>query len=341
MADTDVNQHVENGQPDTAPPQPIENSDAAQPQQQTPELSQGLESAAAAETSNSSLEEAPAAPSNPQDSDGSHALEFGEPSQIPEQTEYEEPVAASGPEPERFRHWIAEWALTAIVLLFAITGIVQSYVIPTVSMEATLLQGDHLLVDKLAYAPAGPLSRFLLPYEQVKRGDILVFRWPIDIRQNYVKRCIGIPGDRIKVVNKQVYVNGKALNEPYAVHRTPYIDSYRDNFPSYPNAHLLEPALAMLENNVVNGEVVVPPGHYFAMGDNRDNSSDSRYWGFVPRENIVGKPLMIFWSYDAPTEDLADPNFMSKRHFMDLTRNFFRKTRWNRCFQFIHGYPLN
>ncbi len=255
--------------------------------------------------------------------------------------EVPEAAAVPGPAPEARRGAIAECAFTVIAVLFVITTLLQSFVIPTVSMEGTLLQGDHLLVDKLAYAPRGVLSNHVLPYQPIRRGDVIVFRWPIDIRQNYVKRCIGIPGDHIRIVNKQVILNGKKLDEPYAVHRTPYFDSYRDNFPAEPNVHLLEPALAMLEHNVVNGEVVVPPGHYFAMGDNRDNSLDSRYWGFVPRENIIGKPLMIFWSYDAPSEQLADPNLMSKAHLIDLSKNFFRKTRWSRSFRLIHGFPIN
>lgn len=243
-------------------------------------------------------------------------------------------------EGEPRRNSVAEWAATVILLLFAISLLVQSFVIPTVSMEDTLLRGDHLFVDKLAYAPAGALSKHLLPYSEVHRGDIIVFRWPIDIRQNYVKRVIGTPGDRIRIVNKQVYLNGKKLNEPYTFFKTTYFDSYRDNFPSDPNVRLFEPALRMLEQNVTNGEVTVPPDMYFAMGDNRDNSLDSRYWGFVPRANIIGKPLLIWWSYDAPTEQLANPNIIGFAHLADLATNFFSKTRWNRTGRLIRGYSL-
>jgi signal peptidase I len=153
-----------------------------------------------------------------------------------------------------------------------------------------------------------------------------------------VKRAIGLPGDRIKLVNKQLYRNGVKADEPYVYHKTDYIDSYRDNFPGEPNIHLPEPAQVMLEKNVVNGEVVVPPNHYFAMGDNRDSSSDSRYWGFVPRENIIGKPLIIYWSYEAPTDQLAGSP-LSWDHLTDLAANFFVKTRWRRTFRLIHGYP--
>jgi signal peptidase I len=207
-------------------------------------------------------------------------------------------------------------------------------------MEDTLLIGDHLLVDKLAYAPAGPISSHLLPYADPKRGDIIVFRYPVNIRETYVKRVMGVPGDHIKLENKVVILNGKRLDEkPYVYHKTDYIDSYRDNFPGEPNVHIMEPAQTMLEKNVVNGEVVVPPGNYFAMGDNRDSSWDSRYWGFVPRGNIVGKPLIIYWSYDAPTEQLASQN-IGLDHILDILQNFFVKTRWRRTFQLIHGYPI-
>jgi signal peptidase I len=234
---------------------------------------------------------------------------------------------------------IAEWTVTIILLLFGTTTLVQAFVIPTGSMEDTLLVGDHLLVDKLAYAPAGAATKHLLPYEDVHRGDIIVFRYPINIKDTFVKRVIGVGGDHLKLVNKKVYRNGKMLNEPYAVHKTEYIDSYRDNFPGDPNVPLYPPAQAMLQNNVVDGQVVVPNGFYFAMGDNRDSSLDSRYWGFVPRENIIGKPLIIYWSYDAPTEQLASPN-IGLDHILDVGLHFFTKTRWSRTFNLIHGYDV-
>jgi len=244
------------------------------------------------------------------------------------------------PQPERPRGAIAEWTVTILLLLFGTTTLVQAFVIPTGSMEDTLLIGDHLLVDKLAYAPPGPVSKHLLPYSDVKRGDIIVFRYPIDINQTFVKRVIGVPGDHIRLENKQVYLNGKKLAEPYKYHKTEYIDSYRDNFPGEPNVAVFPPAQVMLESNVKKGEVVVPPDNYFAMGDNRDSSLDSRYWGFVPRKNIIGKPLIIYWSYDAPTDRLASPT-IGFDHMLDLAQNFFVKTRWSRTFKLIHSYPVN
>jgi signal peptidase I len=234
---------------------------------------------------------------------------------------------------------IAEWTVTIILLLFGTTTLVQAFVIPTGSMEDTLLIGDHLLVDKMAYAPPGPVTKHLLPYEDIKRGDIIVFRYPIDIKQTFVKRVIGVPGDHIRLENKRVFLNGHVLTEPYKYNKTEYIDSYRDNFPNFPNVSLYKPAQDMLVNNVQHGEVVVPSEHYFAMGDNRDSSLDSRYWGFVPRENIIGKPLIIYWSYDASTEALSNPA-IGIDHLIDLVEHFFTKTRWRRTFNLVRGYPI-
>jgi len=253
----------------------------------------------------------------------------------------DEQAAASGVvKADPPRGFVAEWTVTIILLLFGTTTLVQAFVIPTGSMEDTLLIGDHLLVDKLAYAPPGPVSKHILPYEDVKRGDIIVFRYPVDIRQTFVKRCMGVPGDHIRLVNKEVYLNGKKLDEPYVYHKTTYINSYRDNFPSDPDVLINELGTDMLEHHVQKGEVVVPPDSYFAMGDNRDFSLDSRYWGFVPRENIIGKPLIIYWSYDAPTEALSNPT-IGIDHLVDLAEHFFTKTRWRRTLKLIHGYPVN
>src|SRR5580704_5081772 len=193
-----------------------------------------------------------------------------------------ESSGSQAPEPKP-RNSIAEWTITILVLLFGTSMIAQPFVIPTSSMHNTLLTGDHLIVDKLAYAPPGPVSKYFLPYEQLKRGDIIVFKHPTLITVDYVKRVIGLPGDRIKLMNKQVFVNGGLLNEPYVIHENNFY-SYRDNFPLGEPEYNPDPQMAaraneMLRNDVVNGELVVPAGEYFAMGDNRDNSLDSRYWG--------------------------------------------------------------
>jgi signal peptidase I len=238
------------------------------------------------------------------------------------------------------RGFIAEWTVTIILLLFATTSLVQAFVIPSASMESSLLIGDHVLVDKLTYAPSGPIAEHLLPYRDVRRGDIIVFRYPMDIKEDYVKRAIGIPGDHIRLVNKQLILNGHAVNEPYVQHIFPYIDPYRDNFPAAPpETGVMPPAIDMLSANVVNGELLVPPGCIFAMGDNRDDSLDSRYWGFVPRRNIEGTPVVIYWSFEAPTADLTNGN-IGIDHIMDIITHFFTKTRWSRTLKLVHGYPL-
>jgi len=235
------------------------------------------------------------------------------------------------------RDFLNEWSLNILILLFGTTTLVQAFIVPTPSMDTTVMVGDHLLVDKLSYSAAGSFSRHFLPYTDPKRGDIIVFRYPIDITQNYVKRVMGVPGDHIRIVDKVVYLNGAPLQEPYTQHVFPGLEPYRDNFPSAPAGPVYDRAKEMLEHNVANGEIVVPPDNYFAMGDNRDNSLDSRYWGFVPRENIIGKPLIIFWSYDAPTQDWLgyDPS-----HFLDVARNFFGKTRWDRELKLVRGRPV-
>jgi signal peptidase I len=251
-----------------------------------------------------------------------------------------EPDSSTSPQPsDPPRGFIAEWTVTIILLLFGTTTLVQAFVIPTGSMEDTLLVGDHLLVDKLAFAPAGSVTKNIMPYSDVHRGDIIVFRYPIDIKQTFVKRVMGVAGDRIRLENKSVWLNGHQLQEPYAVHKLDYIDSYRDNFPADPNTPLFPPAQVMLEKNVTKGEVVVPPGYFFAMGDNRDQSLDSRYWGFVPRENIIGKPLVIYWSYDASTEELSNPA-VTISHLFDIATHFVTKTRWSRSLELIHSYPV-
>ncbi len=168
------------------------------------------------------------------------------------------------------RNSIAEWAITILILLFGTSTIAQPFVIPTSSMHNTLYTGDHLIVDKLAYSPKGSISQYLLPYEDVKRGDIIVFRHPTLITVDYVKRVIGVPGDHIKLVNKVVFVNGKPLSEPYAIHMDNYLN-YRDNFPLGQPEYATDAAMAaraaeMLRDDVVNGELVVPAGQLFRHG---------------------------------------------------------------------------
>jgi signal peptidase I len=240
---------------------------------------------------------------------------------------------------EVHRGFIAEWTVTIILLLFATTTLVQAFVIPSASMENSLLIGDHVLVDKMVYAPGGAASSTILPYRNVRRGDVIVFRYPLDISQDYVKRAIGVPGDRIRFVDQQLILNGKPVKEPYVRHSSSYSDAYRDNFPVRSSLPLRPRAIEMLDRYVAAGELVVPPDFIFAMGDNRDDSDDSRYWGLVPRENIVGTPVIIYWSYEASTQDLTNGN-IGLDHILDVVFHFFTKTRWNRTFKLIRGYPL-
>jgi len=182
----------------------------------------------------------------------------------------------------RGRAW--PWALASVaagtvLLLFRL------YQMPTGSMEKTLLPGDCLAVWKTHG-------------REPVRGEVVVHIYPMNRKDTFVKRVVAIPGDRVRIHDKQLFINGSAVREPYAEHVTPYVDSYRDNFPSSPTMPLYPAATEMLAKNVVNGEVVVPPGRYFVLGDNRDSSLDSRYWGFIQASDIIGTPKMIYYSVD-------------------------------------------
>ncbi|MBI4464665.1 MAG: signal peptidase I [Acidobacteria bacterium] len=232
------------------------------------------------------------------------------------------------------REYLESLVVTVILALYGTTFLVQAFKIPSSSMEDTLLIGDHLMVDKVSYAPPSRWE-FLLPYTSVERDQIIVFRYPLDPGTYFVKRVVGVPGDRIHLRSKLVYRNGIVLQEPHAVHKSSRVEEFRDNFPS--------PALAgypewadRLEGHLEDGELVVPPGQYFVMGDNRDFSSDSRYWGFVPRENIVGNPLLIYWSYETSNEDYRNTSAVDYLvQLLDVAIHFPQKTRWRRMFQVV------
>ena len=195
-----------------------------------------------------------------------------------------------------------------VVALFIAGFIVQPFRIPSSSMQPTLLVGDFLLGDKQAFAPTGAVPGFgssfdkILPPTIVKRGDLVVFHFPVDPTIHLVKRVIGLPGDRLHLRDGLVILNGTPLSEPYAVYSPAPPDSFRDDFPSLRSADPnVDPRWwAQLRRSIVNGEIVVPPNRYFVMGDNRNNSEDSRYWGFVSRDAIVGRPLLVYFSI-APT----------------------------------------
>ncbi len=211
------------------------------------------------------------------------------------------------------REYIELLIETLIFVFFVMTFLVQSFVIPTGSMKDTILIGDHIFVDKVSYSLSlGPLESLILPRVEIKRGMIVTFKAPAEMTKEYVKRVIGLPGDRLKIVDKHVYINDIPLVEPYAVFKDPNIEgpySPRDNYP----------------------ETVIPADHYFCMGDNRDHSYDSRFWGMVPREYMIGRPWRIYWSYEASTAEYLTirPGNKIKNAFRTFT-HFFSKTRWDR-----------
>lgn len=227
---------------------------------------------------------------------------------------------------------------TVVIAVFVITYIVQAFQIPSESMENTLLIGDYLLVDKLCYGGGG-VGDYLIPYRQIHRGDIIVFHYPVNPAQHFVKRVVGIPGDRIHLVRKRVFVNGQPLKEPYARYFKPEPNPFRDDFP---RLDVLDPGInadwwVQMPKLVEDGQLIVPEGHYFAMGDNRDDSSDSRYWGFVPRANIIGRPLLIYWSISDPDDAMPPAPTLGDKlyHLAYAVTHFFQITRWGRTFRLV------
>ena len=226
---------------------------------------------------------------------------------------------------------------TIVIAIFVITFIVQAFQIPSESMENTLLVGDYLLVNKLCYGGPG-LGDHLMPYQKIARQDIIVFHYPVDPRQHFVKRVIGLPGDRIKMVNKKVFINGKPMEESYVRFLEPPNNLFRDDFPrvDIPAYGLDGKWWLQMRKLVEDGELIVPEGHYFVMGDNRDDSQDSRYWGFVPQENIIGRPLIIYWSVQDWDHE-AESTFSGRlQHLAYAFTHLFQITRWNRTLRLIH-----
>jgi len=246
------------------------------------------------------------------------------------------------------REYFESLVVTVVLALFGTTFIVQAFKIPTPSMEDNLLVGDHLLVNKFVFGRPDAWIARLLPFREVRRGDVIVFKYPDDLSKSYVKRTIGLPGDRIRIDNQRLYRNGQLLEEPYIFHK----DSGRTNLPIRDNFPLPKQLLNRFgdyqqnrdifdsyfyyKDYTAGEEVVVPPGYYFAMGDNRDNSADSRYWGFVPRKNIMGRAVVIYWSFETdPTEHLRTSLADRVMQYGDVVINFLRKTRWSRTFQLV------
>ncbi len=234
---------------------------------------------------------------------------------------------------------LASLLQTVVAALFLLTFVLQPFLIPSESMERTLLVGDFLLVNKQVFGPAGwhGWTNGLLPYRDVERGDIVVFHHP-DPRY-LVKRVVGLPGDRIRIADGHVLVNDVPIKEPYVVHEPALPNPFRDNFPArlYTDPNIDPTWWSQMQGLTVNGELVVPEGEYFTLGDNRNHSKDSRYWGLVPRSAIVARPLVIYFSLRRPsTTDVAEPTDDRLGHDRELTARLAELVRWHRIFHVVH-----
>ena len=240
------------------------------------------------------------------------------------------PPAAQPSTPQPFRkstvrEYFESIVIAVILALFIRTFVVQAFKIPTGSMENNLLIGDHLLVNKFIFGPsASRFERALLPERQIRRGDILVFKYPEDRQRDFIKRVIGLPGETLEVKDKRVYINGKRIEEPYV--------------------HFLEPpqgAAAFSEVTSYDlreryGPITIPADRYFMMGDNRDTSQDIRYWGLLSRDDVKGRAVMIYWSYESETEDYQQTDLVATvKDLFTVVTHFFTRTRWTRMFHVI------
>lgn len=255
-----------------------------------------------------------------------------------------ESAASKSDERESVSFWeyVESLLVTILLALFGTSFVVQSFKIPSQSMEPTLLVGDHLLVNKFIFGGRGHWYDAVLPYRPIRRGDVIVFKFPYQDHPHYVKRVIGLPGDHLKIADQQVYINGKPLNEPYVFHDPASgYDPLNYTFPPPGNQILVTRAVAEwareIHKYVQGEELVVPPGKYFAMGDNRDQSSDSRYWGFVDRDAIMGRPFLIYWSVDASASDYSDASFAQRIvGVFDTLLHLPARTRWSRMLRTVH-----
>lgn len=273
-------------------------------------------------------------------------METSEPLNAGEQEQTQNPEEQiSAPSRRASRHdglWETVRSLLIVLVgVFCIrTFVAEATVIPTGSMENTILIGDHVFLNKLLYGPQLPYTDVRFPrLAPIHRGDIVAFHYPVNPTQMFVKRVIGVGGDVIRIADKKVYVNGKLLKEPYAQFMSSAMFPLRDNFPppvreisELPAAWGLDPGWAReMPNYIQKDGLHVPAGHLFVMGDNRDDSLDSRFWGFVPVQNVVGEPLFVYWSYNAPTREWLDDSLTDRLKFdASILWNFFAKTRWSR-----------
>jgi len=220
------------------------------------------------------------------------------------------------------RDYFESIIIAVILALFIRTWVVQAFKIPTGSMEQSLLVGDHILVNKFVFgSPVDGIDSWLLPVSNAQRGDIVVFKYPEDPERDFIKRVIGLPGEKLEVRQKGVYINDVLLDEPYL----------QVNFKELPISTI------GLDRQDSFGSVLVPEGHYFMMGDNRNNSQDSRFWGPLPRSHLKGKAVLVYWSYEADNQILLDTGLSSMaRRFLSVFVNFFERTRWERMFLLLN-----
>jgi signal peptidase I len=249
-----------------------------------------------------------------------------------------ESAAAEQPVPprrEREFYGFLSFLNVVVIVIYVITFVTQAFQVPTPSMENTLLVGDYLLTDKVRFGKPGSLWDKVLPYRPLQRGDVAVFRFPVDPSTYLVKRVIGLPGDHIHLHRGAVYVNGNLLEEKYVVHNNPYFNPYRDEFPSWASYSSITDRnwRRTLPRYLKDGELTVPADSYFVLGDNRDDSLDSRYWGFVPRDYVVGRPLVIYMSVHHG-EDAGNGNDKLV-HSGQMPAHFLPVARWDRIFRLV------
>ena len=236
--------------------------------------------------------------------------------------------------------FLASLAGVLVTGLFIITFVLQAFEIPSSSMEDTLLIGDHVFVNRVMFAPATHGLGPLLPYRDIHRGDIVVFLSPEEQGLFVVKRIMGVPGDHIHLRDGAVYRNGQKLDEPYVQHKMGDYNPYRDNFPAVPPTEMYgvrnEKWQQEFRSHVEGDDIVVPPNGYFAMGDNRDVSYDSRYWGFIPRANVIGRPMFIYWSFVTPPDQYQMRSPGDRFGFLaHIIIHFFDETRWSRTLRIV------
>jgi len=244
------------------------------------------------------------------------------------------------PRREGFWETLRSLLVVLVGVCFIRTFLAEATVIPTASMEQTILIGDHVFLNKLPYGPRLPYTSLRVPpLKSVRRQEIIAFRYPRNPSVLFVKRVIGVGGDVVRIHNKKVFVNGEVVKEPYVQLQSPGVFPLRDNFPpsrsqieTLPAAWGLDPGWAREMPQLIRDDGLhVPPGYLFVMGDNRDNSLDSRFWGLVPEGNVVGAPLFVYWSYDAPTRDWTNDDWTARLKFdLSIVWNFIHKTRWSR-----------